>query len=98
MVGGIGSILTASIIGTAISYTLSSNIIYSAVGGALTALPRLAIAINKFSRSRGVYKYKPLEEAVFAPIRWIEFFIYRVEELLYMRFLKRFLNCGNEYV
>ena len=69
MVGGIGSILTTSIISTAISYTLSSNIIYSAAGGALTVLPGLAIAINKFFRFRGVYRYKPSEEAVFASIR-----------------------------
>jgi hypothetical protein len=69
LVGGIGFTLTASIIGTAISYTLSSNIIYSTIGGTLTALPGLAIAINKFSRSKGVYKYKPSEEAIFTPIR-----------------------------
>lgn len=48
---------------------VAGTFIHGLLEGAVTALPALGIAVQRFIRSRGVYKYKPLEEAIFVPVR-----------------------------
>lgn len=69
LVGGVGATTLALILGGLISLALVDNSIYGFIGGLLASIPILAVALQKFLRTRGAYRYKPSEEAIFAPIR-----------------------------
>lgn len=69
LVGGIAATAVAIILGGMLSLSLVSDSAGGVIGGAIASIPILFIALQKFLRTRGVYRYKPSEEAVFAPIR-----------------------------
>ena len=69
LAGGVAAMVVATVVGGLITMALANNIAYGAVGGALASTPALAVALQKLMRSRGVYRYKSSEEAVFAPVR-----------------------------
>lgn len=69
LAGGVATMAVAAIVGGLITMALANSIMYGVIGGALASTPALAVALQKLLRSRGIYKYKPSEEAVFAPVR-----------------------------
>jgi len=69
LVGGVATTIIAAAIGGIITGIVTGTFIYGLLGGAVAALPALGIAVQRFIRSKGVYRYKPSEEAVFVPVR-----------------------------
>lgn len=69
LVGGVLAVLIAGAVGGLITAALLGSSIYGFIGGATSSLPALAVALERFTRSRGLYRYNPSEEAVFAPVR-----------------------------
>ncbi len=67
--GGLGTLIGSSIIGGIVSYVFIKELIPGLTGGAIAALPALLYTAYKLFRFKGIYKYKPGEEAVFLPVR-----------------------------
>ncbi len=67
--GGTGTLVASSIIGGLVSNALMESLTPGLVGGALAALPAFAYTAYRLARFKGVYKFKPGEEAVFLPVR-----------------------------
>jgi transcription elongation factor Elf1 len=66
---GIMATLSAGLVGGAITTLIAKSFTPGVIGGAIASLPALVVAVQRFARSRGVYRFKPSEEAVFAPVR-----------------------------
>lgn len=69
LVGGVAIVLAAAAIGGLITGAALGLPIHGFLGGALSSLSALGVAVGRFIRSKGVYRYRPSEEAVFVPMR-----------------------------
>ncbi|MEM1542145.1 MAG: hypothetical protein QW101_06190 [Ignisphaera sp.] len=69
LIGGLGVSGIAIAIASVISLIALSAPIPGLIGGLMTSLPGLGVALQKFLRSVGIYRYKVREELVFAPVR-----------------------------
>ena len=67
--GGSGTLIASAIIGGLISLKLMEELLPGLIGGAIAALPALGYTLYRLARSKGIYKFKPGEEAVFLPVR-----------------------------
>jgi len=66
---GLAATLFAGVVGGATTILLMKSFTPGLIGGAIASLPALAVAVQRFAKSKGVYRFKPSEEAVFAPVR-----------------------------
>ena len=69
LAGGAAATAAAIAVGGLLSLVLATGFVYGAVGGALASIPAIVLALQKVLKSKGIYRYKPSEEAVFAPVR-----------------------------
>ncbi len=67
--GGLGTLIGSSIIGGIITYEFMQIPTYGLAGGAIVALPALLYTAYRLFRFKGIYKFKPGEEAIFLPVR-----------------------------
>ncbi len=67
--GGLGALIGAGLIGGVIADKIAGLFTAGFIGGALTASPGLVYTLINLARFKGVYRYKPEEEAIFLPVR-----------------------------
>jgi hypothetical protein len=66
---GLATTLFAGLVGGAIATLLTKSFTPGLTGGAIASLPALVVSLQTFAKSKGVYRFKPSEEAIFAPVR-----------------------------